>query len=107
METKFVVLVEVPKYLDIFHLPKVGEYNNPYIRKIIPCTLENGEYKSWENGKKIKKNSQMFEWKLFVGTMFRFNNRREVLLTRDLKGNNFLTTGVKFNPSTMVRYDAK
>lgn len=104
---KYVVLVEVPKYLDVFHLPKIGDYNNPYIRKIIPCTVENGVYKSWEDGKRITKNSQMQEWSLFVGTMFRFKNGREVLITRDFSGNTFLASGIKFNPSSMVRYNAK
>ena len=104
---KYVVLVELPKYLDVFYHPKVGDYNNPYIRRIIPCTVENGEYTAWEDGKKVKKNSQMSVWNLFVGTMFRFKNGREVLITRDFLGNTFLTDNVKFNPFSMVRYDVK
>ena len=107
MKKNYVVLIEVPKYLGIFNQPKVGDYDNPYIEKIVPCTVENGVYKSWEENKVVKKTPQMQEWKLFAGTMFRLTNGREVLITRDFAGNTFLTEGIKFNPSTMVRYDAK
>lgn len=103
---KFVVLIEVPKFLSFFNQPKIGEYDNPYIRKIIPCTVQNGKYRSWE-GEEINKNSQMQEWNLFVGTMFLLKNGKEMLITRDFAGHVFLTEGINFNPLSMVRYVAK
>lgn len=104
---RFVVLVEIPKWLGVFNWPKVGDYDNPYIKKIIPCTVTNGAYKSWETGEKVEKTPQMFVWNLFPGTMFRMKDNKEILITRDFAGKVFLTSKVHFNPSSMVRYCAK
>ena len=108
MKKRFVVLIEIPRWLDEFEWPKVGDYDNPHIKRIVPCTVEkDGSYKSWETGEKVEKTPQMFVWNLFPGTMFRMKDNKEILITRDFAGKVFLTSKVHFNPSSMVCYCAK
>ena len=105
-QKKFVVLVEISKFLSCLHWPKVGDYDNKYIKHIIPCVLEDGVYRRFENGQPVEKTAEMFEWNLSHGVMFHLKDR-DVLITRDFQGRTFLTDKVKFNPMSMVRYEAK
>lgn len=100
-------LVEIRKNTPWNKQPKVGDYNNPYIKKITPCSFDKGRYISWETGKEEMLGEDTQVWKLFCGTCFRLLDGREVLISRDLKGNIFLTEDFRFNPCSMVRYEAK
>ncbi len=105
---KFAVVIQLAKYINWFKAPRVGEYDNPYVKKITPCTVnDNGEYFSWETGERVKPSGNFLVWNLSVGTMFKLKDEREVLITRDFAGNRFLVEGVRFNPASMVRYEAK
>ena len=104
---KFFALIEVKENTSWHKQPKWGEYKNPNITKITPCTKKNGKYVAWETGKEEKVGEDTKVWPLYVGTCFRLKNGREVLISRDLARKEFLTEDFRFNPCTMVRYEAK
>ena len=103
---EFFVLVEVPKYLPWNLQPRIGEYTNPHLKKVTPCTLEGDRYVSWETGEEVEVGEDTKIWRLFSGTCFRLKNRKEILISRR-RGKEFLTTDFRFNPLSMVRYEAK
>ena len=107
MNQKFFALIDIPQGLRWPLVPMLGEYDNPYIKSITPCTLENGVYKSWETGEVVKTKPDTQAWGLQVGTMFHLTDGREVLITRNCGGEEYLVDNVPFNPLTMVRREAK
>lgn len=106
-QKKFFALIDIPQGLRWPRVPRFNEYDNPYIRSVIPCTLENGVYKSWETGEVVKTNPDTQAWGLQVGTMFHLTDGREILITRNSGGEEYLVDNVPFNPLTMVRREAK
>lgn len=107
VKKKFFVLVEVKAFLPWYKQPKYGEYKNPDITKITPCTIKHGKYVAWETGKEEKVGENTKVWPLYFGTCFRLLNGREVLISRDLKRNEILVKKFRFNPTSMVMYEAK
>lgn len=79
-----VTLVTIPKYLPVIVRPGIGDYNNPYIRKITPCEVINGEYRDIRTGAKVEKADNMLEWINLSGTVFCYkdqhNSPKECLL---------------------------
>ena len=106
-EKKYVVLVELKKDTRWPRVPNIGEYKNKFITAVTPCSCEKGVYTSWETGEKVEKTPDTLEWGLLVGTMFRLTDGREILITRNCRGEEYLIDNVPFNPLTMVRYEAK
>ena len=106
-QKKFFALIDLPQGLRWPRVPRFYEYDNPYIQAVTPCTLENGVFRSWETGEVVETNPDTQVWGLLVGTMFRLNDGREVLITRNCSGEEYLIDNVPFNPLTMVRREAK
>lgn len=80
-----VTLVTYPEYLDVLLVPHFGEYTNPRIVKLTPCVKKNGKYVDLRKGYKIEKTANTLEWRNLPGTVFRYEDGLNVLISRNFE----------------------
>ncbi len=94
-----VTLATIPEYLPVLSRPQIGEYSNPWVLKIQPCIKQkNGKYVDLRTGCEVKKSQSTLEWLNLSGTVFRYPDGHNVLISKMLDGsNNFIVKEIVEN----------
>lgn len=83
---KIVTIVTYPEYLSVLEVPHFGEYDNPRITKLTPCIKNNGKYCDLRTGREVKRSKNTQEWLNLSGTVFRYADGHNVLISKKLDG---------------------
>jgi hypothetical protein len=76
LQGEVVTLVAFPQFLPVLMWPQIGDYDNPYITKLVPCEVRDGTYYNLRTNLEVKKSPSMLEWKNLSGSVFRYRNSR-------------------------------
>lgn len=82
MIDKAVTLVTVPSLLSFLSRPQHGDYDNPYILRTRPCAKKDGKFYDLRTGEQVIKTDEMLEWNNLTGSLFRYPDGYELLLSR-------------------------
>ncbi len=85
-----VTLVTIPEFLPVLNTPQIGEYTSPWILKLQPCIKKDGKYVDLRSGCEVKKAKATLEWLNLSGTVFRYTDGHNVLISKMLDGSNAL-----------------
>ena len=102
----YAAIIQLQKSVGLNAEPKFGQYGSKKIAHITPCTVVNGHFRSWKTGKEVKVGSGLV-WPIYAGTMFRFPDGTQILLSRKANGELTLIHDISFNPTSMVLVEAK
>lgn len=101
-----VTLVTLPETLSILDEPKLGDYDNKYIKKTVPCEKVQGRFYDLRSGKEVKKSGNTKEWRNLTGTVFQYPDGKMLLITHRYRKNfeNLCVemTPDEFHPETML-----
>lgn len=85
-----VTLVTLPQFLPVLMWPHVGDYDNPYILRTIPCEKKNGHYFDLRSGEEVQKIKGMREWNNLSGSLFCYPDGYQLLLSRRYRDNKIM-----------------
>lgn len=101
---ELVMLVKVPSFLSVLRYPSVGEYDNRFVLKTVPCEKKNGKYLELRSGNPVEKDSNTLEWTLMTGNVLQYPDGKRILLSR-IFGGKLLALDIarnEFHPETMI-----
>src|SRR5574344_1995763 len=109
INASFVCLILYPLYLPAYLIPSLLDYNNRYIRKIIPCIKNGEEYRDFRTGNIVKLTENTLEWPVSTGTVFSYKDGFKVLLSRWFRNNKKVLFEIEENEfsTTMIEHNAK
>ena len=101
---EIVTLVTLPDYVDVLHIPHVGEYGSPRIVKLTPCEKKAGKLYDLRTGVIVKKKKNAQEWVNLSGTVFRYADGLNVLVTKNLATGKLMCVDIASNDirNTMI-----
>ncbi len=89
-----VTLVTLPEYLDVLQTPQIGDYCNPRIVKLTPCEKKDDKLFDIRTGKQVEKPKKYLEWVNLTGTVFKYPDGRNILLTKVFETNTLMCVDV-------------
>lgn len=102
---KAVTLVTLPEYLDVLQTPQIGDYSNPRIVKLTPCEKKNDKLFDLRTGRQVEKPKRYLEWVNLSGTVFKYPDGRNILLTKVFATNTLMCVDVassEIRETTMI-----
>lgn len=102
---KLVMLVKVPSTVPLLEAPHVGDYDNRYILKTIPCVKVGNKYLDVRYGKKVEKDADTLEWLLMTGNVLQYPDGKNILLSRCFSDDKVFCLEIskhEFHPESMI-----
>ena len=101
---EIVTLVTLPDYVDVLHIPQIGEYGSHRIVKLTPCEKKNGKLFDLRSGAEVKKKKNSREWVNLSGTVFKYADGLNVLVTKNLATGKLMCVDIASNDirNTMI-----
>lgn len=101
---EIVTLVTLPDYLDVLHIPQIGDYSSHRIVKLTPCEKKNDKLFDLRTGAEVKKKKNSREWVNLSGTVFKYADGLNVLVTRNFATGKLMCVDIAKNDirSTMI-----
>ena len=87
-------------------IPNVGEFSHRNIKRIVPCEVIKGKYYDLRSHKEVKKEGNVQEWPLLKGSVLRYADKRQFLISRLIAEQENILIEIPadgFHPESMVR----
>ena len=87
-------------------IPNIGEFSHRNIKRIVPCEVRKGKYFDLRYGKQVEKEGNVQEWPLFKGSVLRYADKRQFLISRLIAEQENILIEIPadgFHPESMVR----
>lgn len=87
--------------------PYIPNYNNPKIKKVIPCIKQDDKFFDLRTHKVVETNASSLVWPVIKGTVYQYPDGKQILLTKMIDGSLALTSDFKSDSNSVTRHQVK